>query len=148
MKYRIVALCGLLVVCALGAAQLKLGSLTVEQVMTPEEIKSTGVATLSAAQRKELDLWLNRYTLRMLSETKTRGECNPSIETQIDGEFKGWEGETIYKLRNGQIWQQATYHYHYHYAYAPEVVIYSSSDGCSMKVEDDDDEAVHVRRLK
>lgn len=25
------------------------------------------------------------------------------IETNIDGEFKGWDGETIFKLQNGQI---------------------------------------------
>jgi hypothetical protein len=31
------------------------------------------------------------------------------IETQISGEFKGWDGETIFKMMNGQIWQQSTY---------------------------------------
>lgn len=25
------------------------------------------------------------------------------VETQMDGEFNGWEGETIVKLMNGQI---------------------------------------------
>lgn len=122
--------------------------LTIEQVMSPEELKSTGVSTLSQAQRKELDRWLARYTLVLLAETTKSGSCDPAIETQIDGDFKGWEGETIYKLQNGQIWQQASYHYHYHYAYAPEVTIYSTAAGCAMRVSDDDDEATPVRRLK
>ena len=28
------------------------------------------------------------------------------IESKIDGEFEGWEGDTIFKMMNGQIWQQ------------------------------------------
>ncbi|MCJ7651492.1 MAG: hypothetical protein MUP85_23025 [Candidatus Lokiarchaeota archaeon] len=57
------------------------------------------------------------------------------IETQIDGEFEGWEGETIFKLMNGQIWQQSSYAYFYHYAYCPNVIIYKTSNGFIMKVE-------------
>lgn len=56
---------------------------------------------------------LNRYTTPLLaSGTRQSSDCSPAIETQIDGDFSGWEGETIYKLRNGHIWQQARYHYH------------------------------------
>jgi hypothetical protein len=46
------------------------------------------------------------------------------IESSIDGEFKGWDGSTIFKLSNGQIWQQSSYAYMYHYAYNPPVLIY------------------------
>lgn len=123
-------------------------SLTIDRVMTADELKSTGISTLSQAQRKELDRWLTRYTLLLLEEKKSSGGCDPVIETRIDGDFNGWEGETVYKLRNGQIWQQARYHYHYHYAYAPEVTIYPTAGGCAMRVSDDDDEAISVRRLK
>jgi hypothetical protein len=69
-------------------------------------------------------------------------------QTRIDGDFNGWEGETIYKLQNGQIWQQSSYHYHYHYAYAPEVLIYPSSGGYKMHVDGDSDEDVYVQRLR
>jgi hypothetical protein len=69
------------------------------------------------------------------------------IESQIDGEFEGWEGETVVKLINGQIWQQTEYHYTYHYAYRPEVLVYRSSSGYKMKVEGVD-EAVGVTRLR
>jgi hypothetical protein len=54
-------------------------------------------------------------------------EAQQAYVGQIDGEFKGREGETIYKLMDGHIIQQSEYHYHYHYAYAPEVIIYKSS---------------------
>src|SRR5580704_10697453 len=122
--------------------------LTIDQVMSPDELKSTGVSALTQGQRKELDRWLTRYTNVLLAEKRKTGGCDPAIETRIDGDFEGWEDETTYKLRNGQIWQQASYHYHYHYAYAPEVTIYSTAEGCAMKVSDDDDEPIPVRRLK
>lgn len=74
--------------------------------------------------------------------------CDPAVETHISGDFEGWDDEKIYKMDNGQIWQQANYHYHYHYAYHPSVIIYKSSTGCRIKVEGDDDEGVTVQRLK
>jgi len=57
------------------------------------------------------------------------------IESQVDDDFEGWEGETIVKLMNGQIWQQSEYYYHYHYAFMPEVLIYWTGDEYKMKVE-------------
>jgi hypothetical protein len=51
------------------------------------------------------------------------------IESKVDGDFEGWEGETIIKLLNGQIWQQTEYYYHYHYAYMPDVLVYRSGSG-------------------
>jgi hypothetical protein len=69
------------------------------------------------------------------------------IESQIDGEFSGWDGETIFKLRNGQIWQQSSYAYMYRYAYAPKVLIYRSGGGYKMKVDGINTE-IAVRRLR
>jgi hypothetical protein len=76
-----------------------------------------------------------------------RSSCAPAIETSIDGEINGWEGETIFKLANGQIWQQAEYDYNYFYDYSPDVTIYETSSGCRMKV-DGEDETVLVKRIK
>jgi hypothetical protein len=67
------------------------------------------------------------------------------LESKIDGEFNGWEGESTYQLTNGQVWQQSRYKYQYKYAYRPDVLIYPSSDGYTMKVADT--EAV-VRRIR
>jgi hypothetical protein len=69
-------------------------------------------------------------------------------EGQIDGDFNGWEDETIYKLMDGHIIQQSTYHYHYHYAYSPRVIIYKSHGAYKIHVEDDDDEDVEIIVLK
>lgn len=69
------------------------------------------------------------------------------LETKIDGEFEGWEGETIFKMMNGSIWQQASYAYTYHYAYMPDVIIYRKGGAYYMKVEDVDDE-IQVRQIR
>lgn len=69
------------------------------------------------------------------------------IRSYIDGDFEGWEGETIFMLDNGQIWQQSSYAYMYHYAYHPEVMIFNNGGTWEMKVEDVD-EMIEVIRLK
>lgn len=76
-----------------------------------------------------------------------RGSCVPAIESAIAGDVEGWDGETIFKLDNGQIWQQAEYDYTYFYEYNPDVTIYQTSAGCRMKV-DGEDETVLVKRIK
>lgn len=57
------------------------------------------------------------------------------IESSIDGTFNGWTGDTIFKLQNGQIWQQSSYDYTYEYDYCPKVTIYKSGVGYKMKVD-------------
>jgi hypothetical protein len=69
------------------------------------------------------------------------------IESKIDGDFNGWDGETIIKLINGQIWRQLDYHYEYHYAFMPKVLIYKAGGIYKAKV-DGTDTAVTVMRLK
>jgi hypothetical protein len=69
------------------------------------------------------------------------------IESKIDGEFNGWDGETIFVLQNGQIWQQAEYDYEYEYAYSPDVVIFRSGNSFEMQVEGMD-ESIRVTRVR
>lgn len=57
------------------------------------------------------------------------------IESKINGEFKGWEGETTYQLMNGQVWKQVAYKYQYKYAYMPRALVYEASSGMVMQVE-------------
>jgi hypothetical protein len=78
---------------------------------------------------------------------RSEGACVPAIESAISGSVQGWDGETIFKLDNGQIWQQAEYDYTYFYEYHPDVTIYQTQGGCRMKVEDED-ETIIVKRIK
>jgi hypothetical protein len=75
-------------------------------------------------------------------------EAQQAYQGQISGTFTGWTGETVYKLMDGHIIQQSEYHYHYHYAYAPQVIIYQSSGGFKIHVEDDDDQDIGIRVLR
>lgn len=123
--------------------------LHVKQLMTVSEFKACGLDKLSEEELSRLDSWLQSYTARVAEVfTKSTLSYTPDvIESRIEGDFEGWEGETIFKLDNGQIWQQSSYAYTYHYAYRPEVLIYKTSGGYKMKVEGVDD-TVYVRRLK
>jgi hypothetical protein len=69
------------------------------------------------------------------------------IESKIDGNFEGWEGETVVKLTNGQVWIQTEYYYGYHYAYMPDVLIYQSH-GVWKMIVDGIDKAVRVEQLR
>jgi hypothetical protein len=69
------------------------------------------------------------------------------IESQIDGTFDGWSGETIFKLTNGQIWQQSSYAYTYSYKYRPDVLIYPVAGGYELQVEGVDGR-IRVTRLR
>ena len=82
-----------------------------------------------------------------VKNNNNKGKEMTSTESQIDGEFKGFEGETIIKLINGQIWQQSEYYYHYHYSYMPSVMIFKSDYGYKMQV-DGIDKLVGVTKLK
>jgi hypothetical protein len=57
------------------------------------------------------------------------------IESNIDGDFKGWEGTTTFKLVNGQSWQQDEYGTLFANLYRPVVYIYRAADGTyKMKI--------------
>jgi tetratricopeptide (TPR) repeat protein len=70
-----------------------------------------------------------------------------TVESRIDGEFDGWTGDSIFKLQNGQIWEQSVYAYYYHYAYSPKVTIYKSGSIYKMKV-DGVTNTITVKRIK
>ena len=70
------------------------------------------------------------------------------IESQIDGTFNGWSGNTTFKLRNGQVWQQTSYAYWYYYAYCPEIIIYEAGNGYTLRLADDDSNEISVRQVR
>ena len=77
----------------------------------------------------------------------TRQQTDAVIESQIEGEFQGWDGDTIFKLTNGQIWQQSSYAYTYSYKYRPKIIIFKSGGGFKLQVEGVD-QRISVIRLK
>ena len=87
------------------------------------------------------------HTLGNSVNLPSAGTTAGVIESKVDGTFEGWDGETIVKLMNGQMWKQSGYYYKYHYAYMPEVLIFKSGGRYKMLVEGID-KAVYVEKLK
>lgn len=75
-----------------------------------------------------------RYLLNVAGNSIPVRKINNVIESRINGEFKGWEGESEYELQNGQVWQQSNYKYQYKYAYMPEAIVYEGGSGYKMSV--------------
>jgi hypothetical protein len=57
-----------------------------------------------------------------------------TVRTRIEGEFTGYDNAAIFKLANGEVWQQKRYPYKYKYAYRPEVRIYREGGDYMMEV--------------
>ncbi len=68
------------------------------------------------------------------------------IRSQIDGELNGTDDEVVFKLMNGQVWQQVEYRYRYHYLYCPAVRIVRERGGHVMYVSGFPD-PIPVRQL-
>jgi hypothetical protein len=69
------------------------------------------------------------------------------INSRIDGDFNGTENEALYKLINGQIWQQIGYRYRYKYRYRPRIQIIKNGTRGVMTVEGFPD-PIKVRRIQ
>jgi hypothetical protein len=124
------------------------GSIT--DLMSPKEIEATGVNTLSAKQVAALTAWIDEYQWRIaqdVADITNEGYAgdSQSIETNIDGDFDGWDGATIFTLANGQVWQQASPSAKYLFAKSPRVMI--TRQPYKMRVEGIPVE-IAVRRLK
>jgi hypothetical protein len=45
------------------------------------------------------------------------------MRVQVEDEWEGWDGDTVVKLTNGQVWRQTEYYYEYRYAYRPQATL-------------------------
>jgi len=129
-----------------------------DKLMSQKDLERMGIQKLTKKEKENLRQFLIQLYLLGVEHGRKESSKNASrkppitttqkvIESRIDGDFEGWEGETVIKLMNGQIWQQTEYYYHYHYAYMPSVLIYRSGGRYKMKV-DGIDKAVGVTQLK
>ena len=130
-------------------------------LLTDSQQDSIGLSKLDSLEREHLRLaliekYLSGYEqgqkdaqnyISQLQNSSPRTSTQTAIESKVDGDFEGWEGETIVKLMNGQIWQQTEYYYHYHYSYMADVIVYRSGTGYKMKIEGIE-KAVGVEQLK
>lgn len=88
-----------------------------------------------------------RLSATMISSSNSTDSSSGVVESKIDGDFEGFEGDTIYKLRDGQIWQQTDGRYKYKYKYSPDVIIVYRGRKGKIHVEGLD-RSFSVERLK
>ena len=71
-----------------------------------------------------------------------------SISARIKGEFKGWDGKTVFRLDNGQVWQQRVGgRYRSGTRNNPEVVVERGRFGYYLKLVENG-RSVGVRRIR
>ena len=84
----------------------------IKSLMSVTDFEESGLDKLSDKELDALDAWLVRYTageaevLQRSSKAVRAAEKDFEVESMILGDFKGWSGETVFRLDNGQIWQQ------------------------------------------
>ncbi|MBF6025656.1 hypothetical protein [Lysobacter niastensis] len=92
----------------------------IEQQMTPEQIKATGLDRLTPEQLANLNAWLNGKL--ELETTKAAESAKKKVEQEnrgfasfgssepvtghISGDFRGFGRGRNYTLDNGQVWEQ------------------------------------------
>lgn len=75
-----------------------------------------------------------RHILAVAGNSVPVTRLNDVVESKIDGEFSGWEGDSQYSLVNGQVWRQSSYKYEYKYAYMPEAIVFRAGGRYMMLV--------------
>ncbi len=122
-------LCALLLASCTVLAQEDSTFPGVEALMTPEEYRAAGLEKLSPAERAALNSFLIRYTAEESQVLfNSDPEVKKAVEEQeivsvIEGPFKGWTGDTVFRLENGQVWQQRLRGNYYYSGTSPEVRI-------------------------
>jgi hypothetical protein len=107
------------------------GFSSLEEQMTGKEFTTAGLDKLTPDELAALNAWIRRNSLATLAApasaatagaattvTETAGdqrgfrtekeeEDRSTITSRIVGKFSGWDGQTVFKLENGMIWEQS-----------------------------------------
>ena len=81
--------------------------------MTPEDFTAAGLDKLSEAERAHLSEWLAHYRAGVTqgpaparTPEQRAEEREIEIVAKVVPAFTGWSGNTVFRLDNGQVWQQ------------------------------------------
>ncbi|PLW83536.1 hypothetical protein CWI75_04060 [Kineobactrum sediminis] len=126
----------------------------IEQLMSADEFRNTGLHRLSEAEREALNRWLVTYTaeeapemLRSNPEVRA-AESAIRIEATIKTPFDGWSGKTVFYLDNGQVWQQRLSGRYFHRGDNRAVVIEKNLLGFFKMTMTSSGKTVGVTRLR
>jgi hypothetical protein len=146
----------LLLALAVVRPALAVDSPDVRTLMTPEEFRAAGLDRLSPAEIEALNRWVVRYTAKDAPDVRQRSEVvreeiekveATGVRTRIVGEFRGWEGNTVFRLENGQTWKQRLPGRWFHKAMSPEVELRKNVMGYWVMRLVEADRAIGVTRI-
>ena len=156
LKKRFPGLATALVVIGLATSGQAAEVADVRNLMTPDEFEAAGLGKLDAGEIEALNRWLIRYTARE-APTVRRSEAvrdeirkieGESVRSRIDGPFAGWNGRTVFRLQNGQVWRQRIEGQWLHRAESPEVIVEKNIMGFWMLKVLPEGRAVGVSRIR
>ena len=122
MNKFLIAFISLLVSVSIFAAE---GFSSLEEQMTGKEFSAAGLDKLSQSELDSLNAWIRARSLATLATQKSTaadsdasGDDDPEEESEEEqerttmtsnlvGKFSGWDGQTTFKLKNGQVWVQS-----------------------------------------
>lgn len=125
----------------------------IRDLMTAEEFAASGLSRLSEEEFAAINRWLVRYTAQdsetvLGSSPAVQEVTNAGIKSQIDGEFRGWNGPTRFPLKNGQLWEtNSTRRYNFN-AIDPEVEISRNWMGIYRMRIVETGKSINVRRIR
>ncbi len=128
----------------------------VRTMMTPEEFSAAGLGKLSPAEIEALNRWVIRYTAKDAPIMREHNEVVREeikrvdaavLKTRIAGEFRGWYGDTVFRLENGQTWRQRLPGKWFHKADSPEVELSKNMMGYWVLRVVGEDRSVGVIRV-
>jgi hypothetical protein len=108
----------LLALCSGLAGAQQAGAASIKDRMSPEQFKAAGLNKLSDSELKQLNAWFNGEKTVVVEKTvivekpaeagmAAPKQATDDIKSRLVGEFKGWRGNTVFTLENGQVWQQS-----------------------------------------
>lgn len=118
---------------------------SIKNLMNASEFSTCGLNKLNSKELENLNNWLFSFMLSVITNSNNSGDV---IESSIDGDFEGWDGDTIFKLTNGQIWEQVSYDYEYYYAFMPEVTIIRTRNNRYKMMIGGMSGSIYVERIK
>ena len=88
----------------------------IEQRLTSEQLRETGLSSLTPEQLKRLNQLLNQELVNVIKIEKSQSSDRPipmsyiglndkPIKSRLKGSVSGWEVDTIFELENGQRWK-------------------------------------------
>lgn len=159
-----------LALLALGPSAAHAAESGLRERMGETTFEAAGLSKLSAEELAALEAWLGGHVEEVketaLNEAIPSGELSfgleqlaarvggffrdtPEVlESRIVGDFKGWSGKTVFRLENGQVWEQAAAGRFYHRAENPRVLIRKGAMGTYLLQLEGMGSTIRVRRIE